>query len=261
MTEAKAKKDALTLFIGEDTFPIVQESLLNKEQLNLLATRTPEKYIKKRKGRGKQEFDYVEINYVIGVLNAIFGFNWSVEIKSKVIDTKSDNVIVEIRLTVQFANGTSVTKDAFGGSTIKRTKDGGDIIDLADDLKSAESDGIKKAASMLGIAWDVYSGLSKNNGNSNTENADYDILDGIDQVDEKDAFRTIPIVLSNGKKKMVTKFEAYGLFGKVKAVINSKGYYAVLDRYGVQHCNDLSDKNLPVVYAELLKILSAENSQ
>jgi len=261
MTETKTKKDTLpTLYIGDDQFPIVQESLLTTAQLNLLATRTPEKYIKKRTGRGGQEFDYVEINYVIGVLNAIFGFNWSIEIKGKVIDTKSDNVIVEVRLTVQFANGTTIIKDAFGGSAIKRTK-GGDIIDIADDLKSGESDGIKKAASMLGIAWDVYSGLSKSNGTS--LNKEDDFLEGLGDpgVDEKDAFRTVPMVLSNGKKKMMTKFEAYALFGKVKAAIDDKNYYAVLDRFGVQHCNDLSDNNLPVVYAELLKILSAENSQ
>ena len=49
----------------------------------------------------------------------------------------------------------SITKHAFGGVEVKYFKEGG-IIDLADDYKAAEADLLKKAASYLGICWDVY---------------------------------------------------------------------------------------------------------
>jgi len=70
-------------------------------------------------------FDYVNINYVIAMLNAIFGFNWSVEIIDKEIG--KTQVYVHLRLKVRFGDGTEVSKDAFGGSDVKRKKGGGDV--------------------------------------------------------------------------------------------------------------------------------------
>ena len=262
MTTAK-KSDAMVLRIGQDAINIACEtSLLTQAQLGLLAAPTPAKWVKKRQGRGGKTFDYVEINYVVGILNAIFGFDWSVEVLDKIIDTKSDSIVILVRLNVAFANGKSINKDAFGGSDIKRTAKG-DIIDLADDLKAAQSDAIKKAASMLGVAWDVYSGLTKSNGNRSEDDfidaaADDDpfgnaVTAETANMSKNDAFRTVELMMSDGKKRKFTKFEAYAKFGKLKEVLGEKDYYATLKLAGHAHANEIADKMLPAVFAMLLE--------
>ena len=70
---------------------------------------------------------------------------------------------------------------------------------------------------------------------------------------EKAAYRTVPLVLSDGTKKMVTKFEAYKYFGKIREVVGDKAYYGVLGDYGYEHCNQLPNNKLPKAYAELLE--------
>jgi hypothetical protein len=45
---------------------------------------------------------------------------------------------------------------AFGGSDIKRKKESGEVICLADDLKAAATDSLKKAASLLGLGLHLY---------------------------------------------------------------------------------------------------------
>lgn len=159
---ATTKKEAsLTTYVGHDRAPL---ALTYEDQVELLSIETPPGYIKQRQGRGGRTFDYVEANYVQGRLNATFRFKWDVEIIERVVDTKGNQIAMWIRLTVHFIDGSVVKKDAWGSAEIKRNRDGGDMVDLADDLKAAQSDGIKKAASMLGICWDVYSGYSKSNG-------------------------------------------------------------------------------------------------
>jgi len=156
--KAPKKTEEAIVYIGKnDKLPLVTTK---DKQVMLLATPTPKKYIKKRKGRAGQVYDYVETNYVIGRLNATFFYNWNSEVIWQEIDKEAGQVIVKIRLTVKFADGETVTKEAFGGADIQRSKKTKKIIDLADCLKSAESDAIKKAASMLGIAWDVYAGIA-----------------------------------------------------------------------------------------------------
>ncbi|CAK0779094.1 hypothetical protein CCP2SC5_880009 [Azospirillaceae bacterium] len=150
--------ESITVMVGEDILPIATQDIVTKRQIDLLARKTPDKYIKERRGRGGQIFKYVEGHYIISVLNAVFGFNWDVEIVDKLIDIQNDNIAMAVRLTVRFASGQSVSKTAWGGSDIKRLKESRAMVDLADDLKSAETDALKKAASMLGVAWDVYSG-------------------------------------------------------------------------------------------------------
>jgi len=95
---------------------------------------------------------------------------------------------------------------------------------------------------------------SKDPENDNPEPKDILESDELSQpdVDEKAAFRTIPLILSNGKKKMVTKYEAYEYFGKIKDAIGANNYYALLDKYGAQHVNELADKNLPKAYVDML---------
>jgi len=123
----------------------------------LVLGETPSEVIASRPGRGKQTFDYVPIAWFIQQLNLIFEHQWDFEILDHEVLEKIKQIWVKGRLTVRGPNGLVVTKTQYGGSAIKYNTQGF-IIDLADDLKSASSDCLKKCATLLGMAWDVYSG-------------------------------------------------------------------------------------------------------
>jgi len=267
MTEAKKKSDIQIVHVGKDKMPLAVTGMATAEQVKALASMTPECYIQKREGRGGKLFDYVNINYVIAMLNAIFGFNWSVEIIDKEIG--KTQVYVHLRLKVRFGDGTEVSKDAFGGSDVKRKKGGGDVIDIADDLKSAQSDATKKAASMLGIAWDVYSGVTKaKNGNgkkkdkgpapdpaaeSNEGISDEAGFESYPEVDTADGFRDITLIMTDGTERKVTKFEALEYFGKIKKAIGDVEYYKILEDAGYKKSNMIPDVSMPKMYALMIK--------
>jgi hypothetical protein len=133
------------------------ELSLPKSKWALLEEKTPSKYIKKRKGRGGMELDYVETGYIIKRLNEVFNGMWDFEILDQQVG--KDHIWVKGRITVKFMDGRGnlqfITKTQFGGSDVKRTTQGY-VIDVGDDLKSAGSDALKKCASLLGVAQDVY---------------------------------------------------------------------------------------------------------
>jgi hypothetical protein len=131
-----------------------------EDQIVLLTASTPKKFIQSRKGRGGQTLDYIATPYVIARLNATFFFNWDVQVIWHEVNWRERQVAVRISLRVKFIDGREVVKEAYGGSDIKFNKVG-ELIDFADDLKAAESDALKKAASMLGVGWDVYAGYSE----------------------------------------------------------------------------------------------------
>mgnify|MGYP002725529810 CR=1 FL=1 len=116
-------------------------------------TAAPFKYA--RKGKGGMTFTYVDIGYVTGMLNKIFGHMWTFEIKDKGIEKEYGQVWVQGELKVLCSDGKVITKQQFGSSDIKMDK-GGKAMSVGDDLKSAASDAMKKCASMLGLAADVY---------------------------------------------------------------------------------------------------------
>jgi recombination DNA repair RAD52 pathway protein len=126
---------------------------LNQAQLEFIGQKTPKQFIKTRPGPGGTSLSYVEVGYVINVLNQVFGFDWDF----KVLDQQIGKTQVWVRgeLTVR-VRGRSVTKGQYGGSTIKINRSSGEPISIADDLKAASSDCLKKCASMLGIAGDIY---------------------------------------------------------------------------------------------------------
>lgn len=125
---------------------------LNKAQLNFISQKTPKQFIKTRPGPSGMKLSYVEVGYVISVLNQVFGWDWDFRIMDQQIGKKQ--VWVRGELTVRLKDH-SITKAQFGGSDIKSNRNG-DPISIADDLKTAASDCLKKCASMLGIANDLY---------------------------------------------------------------------------------------------------------
>ncbi|MSS71466.1 MAG: hypothetical protein EXS64_08245 [Candidatus Latescibacteria bacterium] len=105
--------------------------------------------IRQREGRGGKTLDYLETHVVVARPNEAFTGQWSFEVLShEVTETEA---IVHGRLT---AGG--VTKTAFGGSDIARHRETQKPVSIADDLKAAASDSLKKAATLFGIGLQLY---------------------------------------------------------------------------------------------------------
>jgi hypothetical protein len=147
---------------------VVDESIacLTPKQIGLIKIKTPAGYVKKRKGKGGREFDYIETNYVITMLNSLFGFRWDLDVLWEVPfeeALKQGSVTVKTKLTVYDKNGNALSKTQYGSQPIVYEKDKPREVqylamEVGDLYKSATSDGLKKCASLFGIALDVYSG-------------------------------------------------------------------------------------------------------
>jgi len=166
-------KDVQVVPAGDTTIAMAKTE---SDQLNLIFSLTPHKFIKQREGRGGKTFEYVETNYVIARLNAIFRCDWDLDVIEEKIYKEIGQIATKVRLTVRFIDGRTISKTAWGGSEIKTNRNN-QIIDIADDLKSAESDALKKAASMLGICWDVYSGMTNGKNGGKAVEADAEIVE------------------------------------------------------------------------------------
>lgn len=126
---------------------------LNEAQKTFITQKTPKRFIKTRPGPGGLILSYVEIGYVINMLNQVFGWDWDFVIIDQQIGNKQ--VWVQGELTVRLREHI-ITKAQYGGADIKFNRQSGEAVSIADDLKAAASDCLKKCASMLGIAGDVY---------------------------------------------------------------------------------------------------------
>jgi len=126
---------------------------LNQSQLSLLTQKTPPQFVKRRPGPGGVELDYVEIGYVVNLLNQVFGWDWDFHILDQQIGRTQ--VWVRGELAVR-AKDCLITKSQYGGAEIRFNRTTGEVLSIADDLKSAVSDCLKKCASLLGVAGDIY---------------------------------------------------------------------------------------------------------
>lgn len=127
---------------------------LTTEQVLYLFKRTPRSHIYHRSARGGGVWEYVTGTYIKKVLNYVFGWKWSFEVKSH--GTEGSLIWVLGKLTVTFPDGTPVTKEQFGRAEVKMKRDGSGAVDFGNDLKAATTDALKKCASELGIASDIY---------------------------------------------------------------------------------------------------------
>ena len=129
-----------------------QSPLTSKQLLHILQ-RTPTEHIYHRKGKGGRDWDYVTGIYVKKVLNYVFGWMWDFEVKEH--SREGDQVWVLGRLTINTKKG-QIIKTQFGRSDSKFWKGTKNFLDYGNDLKAATTDALKKCASELGIASDVY---------------------------------------------------------------------------------------------------------
>ena len=130
----------------------------------------PPDLIRTRKGAFGQTIAYVEAVEYIRRLNNAFESEWSFEIVFyQILDAE---VLVMGKLQAGV-----VSKTAFGGSSITTARSTNKPMSIADDLKSAATDALKKAASMLGIGLHLYSGDKKpatqNGGNGRPQVVQY----------------------------------------------------------------------------------------
>ena len=107
--------------------------------------------IKQREGNFGKMLDYIEGHAVIQRLNDAFDADWSFTIIQHEILKETDEVIVIGELKVG-----SVVKTQFGSSRITRNRQNGEMVSLADDLKAAATDAVKKAATLLGVGLHLY---------------------------------------------------------------------------------------------------------
>jgi len=148
-----SEKKLITL--TEEQLSKVPENLLNKDQLNTLLMGTPKDHIYERPGKGGGKWKFVTGVYVKKVLNILFGWDWDFEVVKFEYNMEAKQCIVLGKLTVR-TKGHTVIKNQFGRSDIKFKKNTTVPLDLGNDLKAATTDALKKCASELGVASDIY---------------------------------------------------------------------------------------------------------
>ena len=143
----------------KDKLATIQAAKFEEALKNLVTGKTPKSVVyQKPMGRDKNGVerkpqDYVPGWWFVEQLNSLFGHFWDFEIIREYIG--EFQIWALGKLTVKSPdNSVSVTKYAYGGSRIKSKEN--PAIDIGDDLKSAATDSLKKAATLLGIASDIY---------------------------------------------------------------------------------------------------------
>lgn len=137
---------------------------LDKGQILAMVQKTQPKFVMQRPARGGGTWSYIPQWYVVKALNFVFGWNWDYESVQEptiaevvqLIEKKIDQIWVTGKLTVKDGHGHSIVKTQTGRADIKFRKDSRSPLDIGNDLKAAHSDALKKCASLLGIASDVY---------------------------------------------------------------------------------------------------------
>ncbi len=152
----------------------------------LTTGKTPAQYVRRRTIRGGREANYVDGYYMFRQASLLTGWRWSSECLQEKFypnETNPREIGAQIKVTLYDQEGNSFSHISWGSSGIPRwerdgkSEDGtfhkaGDIISLFDCLKSAYTDGIKKALSYFGIANDIYAGKEPEYFSENNEGGD-----------------------------------------------------------------------------------------
>ena len=133
---------------------MIPKTWLSEKQVLKVLQKTPPAHVYERPGKGGGKFYYVTGIYVTKILNYVFGWNWDFEIISH--GKEGGQVWVHGKLTVKDDKGHVIVKSQFGRADIKIKKEDKSMLDFGNDLKAASTDALKKCASLLGIASDVY---------------------------------------------------------------------------------------------------------
>lgn len=139
-------------------------SILNENQVQKIFNSTPKRFQYSRPAKGGGSWTYVRAAYVRRALDGIFGFNWSFDIETslseafevaKITKTCVVKGVLTCRTKVD-GQWVEIKKVQFGRSEVKFKKDSTEPLDFGNDMKAASSDALKKCASLIGIAADIY---------------------------------------------------------------------------------------------------------
>jgi len=201
--EAKELKEKYMLSVNPD---------INGKQLLHILQKTPKSVIYKRPGKGGGELEYVKGYYVKKVLNYVFGWRWDFEVKEHGKEGKQ--VWVLGRLTIRNKkNEPMIVKEQFGGTDVKEYKDKSKgNLDYRNDLKAAATDALKKCASELGIASDVYNKEEDRKYGSLEGDSKIEIIPEVKPTTPKKS-RTVADVISDIRK--ANKAQVVNLMSKI----------------------------------------------
>lgn len=121
---------------------------LTEQAQNVIERPLPKDKIKQRPGKGGLTFDYVTPDFVINLLNEAFEYRWSTSIVRQ--DMYGDTAVVGLNLTVWDAEDNPIDKTQYGSCDVSRGMGPGEAF------KGAASDAMKKAATLLGVALELY---------------------------------------------------------------------------------------------------------
>jgi hypothetical protein len=163
--ESTTQQDtSITLFNS----PIAKKER-EKALRSLFEGHTPPSDVRKRIAGGGNEVNYVNGYWMFRQASLITGYRWShIKLKERFRPNEEEpkEIGVDVLVTIWDNQGNKFEHTATGQKDVARySKDDykgnykkGDLISIFDDIKSAETDGIKKALSYFGIANDIYGG-------------------------------------------------------------------------------------------------------
>jgi hypothetical protein len=122
---------------------------MKKEIIQILKRPFGQELIRHRQGHDGKQLDYVPVQYYLDRLHEAFDHDWSFELTRREII--GDQILVEVKLTAA-----GLIKTGIGGAAITRGEDNKTVLALADDIKMAEADAMKRACRLLGIGGELY---------------------------------------------------------------------------------------------------------
>jgi hypothetical protein len=196
--------------------------------------------IKQREGNFGKMLDYIEGHAVVQRLNDAFDSSWSFEIIKHEILTDTDEVLVLRKLIAG-----DIVKTQFGSSRITRARESGEMISLADDLKAAATDALKKAATLLGVGLHLYAGgklanpnptkpstthnwsANAGNGGNGSENQQGNNRNG--RISAKQHKFILDLITSKGMTKSQLNQQCTQIYGSVVDYINRNDASSLID--------------------------------
>ena len=193
--------------------------------------------VKTRKGAfGK--LSYIEVVHYVKRLNEAFAGDWSFDIvEHRILDNE---VVVLGKLTAA-----GVKKTAFGGASITVARESGERVSVADDLKAAASDSLKKCCSLAGVGLQLHSDLPA------------EIAEARGNLCPKPAGQPVTSGPGNGNGKALTNRQFRAILGMAaQAEIDEPHLKAwVLDSYGCP-LEKLDRKGASEIISELQNTLN-----
>ena len=212
--------------------------------------------IKQREGNFGRMLDYIEGHTIIQRLNDAFDAKWSFRIISHEIVKEVDEVLVLGEL-----KAFDIVKSQFGSSKIKRTRETGEIISLADDLKAAATDALKKTATLLGVGLQLYNG-----GNGKTKNppprrqGNCDVA--FEPVEGTENVYRPQFTASRGEETEPPPADNRNGNGRRQLSIKQFGYIRSLGRQNYSYSlSDLSERTIKIFGVEVHALSTSEASR